>query len=318
MGEVAVMSANSGVNYNDVLKKLIPNLDRYSFLCGTEGKVYFVGGDFVVKTYFEPVEDLAMFNEFCKEIKSFGDAGYAVPRIYSWASVPCKTGKNFETFILEEKIKGKTLFDLDVSRLYDVCKKFCTREEFEFATASKKNNPELLGLVMREHIAEYLATNNALNLLPDAELERFISTDYELGINSRFSGPDVQAGNVMFDGKSLTVIDNAYLGRDKGEEKPESVKATLIRDMFLLFYYNESVNWMPWFRCTISSELNKMKTENMETCFTAMRRFVRKANQMYNPVLTNVYDYEACKMVAYEVFEKKLADEICSEVQKGF
>ena len=49
-----------------------------------------------------------------------------------------------------------------------------------------------------------------------------------------------------------------------------------------------------------------------------MRRFVRKANEMYRPVLTNVYDYDACKMVAYEIFEKKKADEICSEIQKSF
>ena len=49
-----------------------------------------------------------------------------------------------------------------------------------------------------------------------------------------------------------------------------------------------------------------------------MRRFVRKANEMYTPVLTNPYDYDACKMVANEVFRKKLADEICGEVQKGF
>ena len=48
------------------------------------------------------------------------------------------------------------------------------------------------------------------------------------------------------------------------------------------------------------------------------RRFVRKTNEMYKPVLTNVYDYEACKSVAYEVFEKKKADEIISEVQKDF
>ena len=113
------------------------------------------------------------------------------------------------------------------------------------------------------------------------------------------------------------IIDNAYLGRDKGEEKPESVKATLLRDMFLLFYYNESVNWMPRLRCATSDELKRLKKENMDACFLAMRRFVRKANEMYSPVLTNPYDYDACKMVAYEVFEKGMADEICKEVQRG-
>lgn len=302
----------------EYLKSKISTLDECSFLCGTEGKVYFVDDSFVVKTYFEPFDDMRVFNEYCKEIKSFGDSGYAVPKIYAWAAIPCLGGKNFAAYILEERVKGKTLFDLDVHRLYEQCKKFCSKEDFDFATASRKNNPELLGLIMREHIAEFLSINKAINSLSDAEIEKFISTDYNLGINSRFSSPDVQAGNVMFDGKKLTIIDSAYLGRDKGADSPESVKATLMRDMFLLFYYNENVNWLPRFKCGVTAELKKLKDENEEECFLAMRRFVRKANEMYTPVLTNPYDYDACKMVANEVFRKKLADEICGEVQKGF
>lgn len=303
--------------YDAFLEQTIPILDRCSFLCGTEGTVYFVDDNFVVKTYFEPVEDLEIFNEYFKEIQLFGNMGLAVPKIYAWASAPCESGEKFAAYILEERVKGKTLFDLDVHRLYESCKKFCSREEFEFATASRKNNPELLGLIMREHIAEFLSINKAIGSLSDAEIERFISTDYMLGVQSRFSAPDVQAGNVMFDGKKLTIIDSAFVGRDKGADSVEYVKATLMRDMFLLFYYNENVNWLPRFKCGITPELKKLKNENEEACFLAMRRLVRKTNQMYSPVLTNPYDYDACKMVAYEVFQKKLADEICSEVQRG-
>ena len=304
--------------YNDILKQAIPVLDRFSFLCGTEGKVYFLDDSFVVKTYFEPFDDLIIFDKYCKEIKSFAEKGYAVPNVYAWATAPCESGEKFLAYVLEERVPGKTLFDLDVHRLYESCKKFCSKEEFDFAAQSRKNNPELLGLIMREHITDFLSVNSALNSLSDAEIERFVSTDYSLGVDSRFSAPDVQAGNVMFDGKKLTVIDPAYLGYDKGAELPQSVKATLMRDMFLLFYYNENVNWLPRFKCGVTPELKKLKDENEEACFLAMRRFVRKANEMYHPVLTNPYDYDACKMVAYEVFKKKLADEICSEVKREF
>ncbi|MBQ8211666.1 MAG: hypothetical protein IJZ27_03950, partial [Treponema sp.] len=54
---------------NSYLKAIIPNLDQFNFLCGTEGKVYFIDDDFVVKTYFETFNNLMVFNEYCNEIK---------------------------------------------------------------------------------------------------------------------------------------------------------------------------------------------------------------------------------------------------------
>ena len=312
------MKKHINFDANEYLKALIPHLDEFSFLCGTEGKVYFVDDNFVVKTYFEPFNKLSVFNEFCKEIKGFADKGYAVPEIYSWATVPCEKSDKFMAFILEERVKGKTLFDLDVTRLYSACKKFCSREEFDFAVGREKNNPELLGHILREHILDFLNTNRALNELPESEIERFISSGYNLGLEARFSWPDVQAGNVMFDREKLTIIDNAYLGHNVGAYSEDYVKAHVLRDMFLLFYYNENVNWMPKYKCSVLPELQRLKKENQDECFLAMRKFVRKANEMYRPILTDVYDYDACKNVAYEIFEKKKADEICSEIQKSF
>lgn len=310
------MKKHTNLDANNYLKAIIPNLDNFSFLCGTEGKVYFVDEDFVVKTYFEPFKNLVVFNEYCNEIKGFAEKGYAVPKVYSWATVPCESSDKFMAFILEERVKGKTLFDLDVTRLYGACKKFCSREEFDFAIDKKKNNPELLGLILREHILDFLNTNKALNELPESEIERFVSSGYNLGKEARFSWPDVQAGNVMFDKEKLTIIDNAYLGHNVGEYSDDYVKAHVLRDMFLLFYYNENINWTPRYKCGISDELKRLKKENEDECFFAMRRFVRKVNELYRPVLTNVYDYDACKNVAYEIFEKKKADEICAEIQK--
>ena len=309
------MEKHQQILQNEYLRALIPNLDRYSFLCGTEGKVYFVDDDFVVKTYFEPLKNADVFQAYFNEIKSFWDSGLAVPKIYSWDMIPCEDGK-FRAFILEERIKGKPLFDLDVTRLYEVCKKFCSTKEFDAAVENRKNNPELLGLILREHILDFLNTNKALNQLPETEVEKFVSTAYNLGKGARFSWPDIQAGNVMFDKEKLTVIDNAYLGHNVGEYSDDYVKTHVLRDMFLLFYYNENVNWTPKFKCGVTNELKRLKAENEDECFLAMRRFVKKANEMYQPVIKNAYDYDACKNVAYEIFEKKKADEICGEIQK--
>ena len=309
---------NKNLSQYEYLKRIIPNLDQFSFLCGTEGKVYFVDDEFVVKTYFEPVESLEMFENYFKEVQSFGDKGYSVPKIFSWTFVPCENGEGFCAYMLQERVKGKNLFDLDLENFYESCTGICTKEEFDHAVVDRRNNPELLGLLIREYITSCLKTNKALLNLSEDELEKFISTDYNIGVESRYSMPDVQAGNVLFDGQSLRVIDNGYLGYDKGLDSDSSVRANLMRDMFLLFYNNESINWLPRFKCLYSDEIKKLKAQNVEMSFHAMRRFVRKVNQMYRPVLTNMYDYKACESIAEEVFNERLAKEICNEVQRDF
>ena len=92
-----------GFDAKEYLKSKIATLDECSFLSGTEGNVYFVDDSFVVKTYFEPFDDMRIFNEYCKEIKSFGDKGYAVPRIHAWATIPCLGGERFIAYILEDR-----------------------------------------------------------------------------------------------------------------------------------------------------------------------------------------------------------------------
>ena len=304
--------------YKDYLSNVIPVLDGCSYLSGTEGSVFFVDNDFVVKTYHEPIVDVDLFNSFFKEIQSFGDAGYAVPKVYSYVLKPRKGGSGFSVYILQERIKGKNLFDLDILNFYECCKKFCSIDEFNLAVNDRENNPELFGLIIREFISDFLNTNKNLLSLSESELERFISTDFHLSSKSRFSIPDVQAGNVIFDREKLTIIDNGFLGYDKGIESEDSARVNVLRDMFLLFYYNETVNKMPKYRCMYSDEINRLKSENNEVSFLAMRRFVRKVNEMYLPMVTNVYDYEACMSVANEVFDEKKAKEICLEIQRDF
>ena len=316
---------------NEYLKQKIKSLDKFSYLCGTEGRAYFVDDSFVVKTYLEPFDDYFLFNEYCKELRSFGEKGYAVPKFYAWQCAPCKGGNTFMVYILQERIKGKALFDLDEKWIYESCKKFCTKKDFDYALAEQNNNPELLGLIIREHILEFLSINKALNLFSESNLENFISSDYGMRVESRFSSPDVQSANVIFDGSKLTIVDNAFLGYDRNdveyigmdalfgyESKSEKAKIDLLKDMFMLFYYNENINWLPKFRCGSLEEIKKLKNENQEACFYAMRRFVKKVNEMYSPIISDVYDYEVCRMVAKDIFKKEMADEICAEIQKSF
>ena len=306
---------NKKIDLNKYLQEIIPSLNKFNFLSGTEGKVYFIDDDFVVKTYFEPIESLEIFEAYFKEIQSFAEKGYSVPKIFSWTFVPSVSGERFYIYVLQERVKGKNLFDFNLSEIHEKYKNFNTKDDFDLMV--KNRNDESFGLYIREFILNCLSTNQGLLYLSDLELEKFISTDFNIGVESRFSMPDVQAGNVLFDGERLRIIDNGFLGYDKGFDSENSVKANLMRDMFLLFYNNESVNWLPKFKCAYSEEIKNLKERNLEASFLAMRRFVRKVNQMYRPVLTNVYDYDACKLIADEIFDEKLSREICLEIQRG-
>ena len=61
--ENKILKANK---YDKMLLSIIPELAKFEFLHGSEGKVYFVDDKFVVKQYFSKEEDIVLFNKFCQ------------------------------------------------------------------------------------------------------------------------------------------------------------------------------------------------------------------------------------------------------------
>lgn len=303
-------------DYDKAIESLIPTLDNFSYLQGSEGRVYFIDDNFVIKSYFQPESDLQSFEEYFKEIKSFSESGLAVPKVYSWTAIQRNHGK-FKLYVLEERVKGSTLFDRKLSSVFSRCKDFCSENEFELAIGKWGNNKELFGMIVREFIKSYIERNENLFLMSDENLENFIRSDYEIGMKSRYSFPDVQSENVIFDDEKLTIIDCAYLQTPMQHDE-QTIKTMLIRDMVSLFHYNESIQECSAFVCGISPELKKLKIANRDICFEAMRRFVRKTNEMYQPKINNKFDFDVCQMVANQILGKKLADEISSEIQRDF
>ena len=302
--------------YDKLLLSFISKLDSFNYAQGSEGRVYFVDDKFIVKKFFMDRENLEMLELFCKEIKGFADAGYNVPNIYSWTGIPRQNGR-FDCYILEERVQGEKLFDISFDSIYSFCKDLCSTQEFHDALFTM-NNPELYGVIVREYIKKFISINNNLLNVSESEVEAFLTSEYEMGLRCMYSALDVQPENVMFDGSKLTIIDNAFLEEEKFLDPEEVVKINLMRDMFLIFLYNQEIRGLSTRNCSISPEILKLKQENMEACFLAMRRFVRKANQIYSPKIDNEYDYMACESVANYVLDKKLAEEICTEVQRIF
>lgn len=309
-----ILNANE---YDKLLLSLIPDLEKYSFLQGSEGRVFFIDDKFVVKKYFSKEEDVELFNKFCEEIKAFSDMGYAVPKIYSWIAL-AQEPEETDLYVLEERVKGTMVFDADMSSIYSRCKNFCSKDDFEYALAYQEAYKELFTQIAREYIKTYITTNEQLLNMSESELERFIRSDYEMFINSNYSIPDVQASNVMFDGKKLTIIDNGFLGNGLYyKETPEQIKSMVIRDMFLLFYENGSVRDIKTYKPFHADEIIKLKNQNNELCFEAMRRFVRKATSMLDFKTLSEFDYYASWSVAEEALGNNTSIELMKEIQKG-
>ncbi len=310
-------SNKNQVNYNEFLIKMIPNLANFSYLAGSEGKVYFVSDKFVIKEYFSLEEDPIMFDGFCKEIQSFANAGYCVPKIYACQTLPTIDGNQF--YLMEERIEGKSLFQINFSQFYKKFKHLCSQEEFEKITTNKYLNSELYEEVLAEQVRDFIATNSDLCTMPEENLENFIMSDYQMAMQALYSISDIQDCNVLFDGKKLTSVDSAFLGTKKlRPDSQYSSASQTISDMFYLFdnnaYLKSMINKSP----VKSQTLTELKNQNDESCGEAMYRFVKKSIDIVGKRSLYNYEYYACvgsaKGVSSPVQAKRVIDLIEREM----
>lgn len=306
--------------YDEILLTLIPQLDEYEKLSGSEGEAYFIDDNYVVKAFFEPISDAYIFNEYCKEIQNFADIGLTVPKIYSWCALPNPITSKFRCYILEERALGRRVFDFDVESIYHRCKKFCKEEEFFEAVGRRsceKGTP-LLAAIIREYVLEFIETNELLLNMSESNLEKFFESDYFMTKNATYSSNDVLADNLLFDRNKLTIIDNGFIGRCKNPETEDFARVMMLRDAFIIFDYNRYLKDLTLINQELGENYKKLQRQNEEMCFEAMRRFVRKSNQMYSPIVRNEYDYYACEDVAKSSLNIKRSSEICKEIQRQY
>ncbi len=302
---------------NEILASAIPLLDNFSYLAGTEGRVYFIDDNLVVKHYTDRY-DASCFDAFCREVRGFADKGYSVPYLYAWKHFPkANSGTDSEMYLLEERVKGSVLFQNDMSRIYDRCTSILDERAFYEVVRHSKEYPELFSAIVREYVKLYLETNRALFKLDEKEIERFIMSYFKMDLEGRYSIVDVQPSNIMFDGKNLTHIDSAYLEKEKDMKvSVASTSSKVLTDMVGIFNENTLVP-IQIRRCLSGQEaLTTLRRENTEACFYAMRRFIKTAKEYLGTSRVDKYDSWAIEGVAKDLFNEKQAKEICSEFER--
>ncbi len=300
--------------FSKILTSALPNLKKYSYLAGSEGRVYFVDDNFVIKEFVER-KNAKYFDAFCEELKGFAEKGYSVPMIYAW----CKDYKhpNFDQpkmYILEERVRGSVLFQRDMTKIFDRCKAICDEASFVSVMKNKKSNPELFSLILREYLRIFLETNKSLLELPESEIEKFVNSYYQMQIQGRYSLVDAHAKNVMFDGKTLTHIDNGFLEEElESGRNVESIVSLLLRDMVSIFYENGELPTAVK-KCKFQrEELLRLVDDNKDVCFLSMKKFIKVAKQVLGTSKMDYFDYRVSESVSTYIFGADRSKSICSE-----
>lgn len=201
---------------DEKLLRLIPNLKAYPSGSGYEGIAYFIDKKFVVKFFERMNVEYGLFDNYCSEIQHFADEGFSCPKIYSWAKIPISDEHNiYKYYILEERIPGEDLLPYSIDCMEEKSKVFCSRNEFLDALKNIKENKSLYLKIMKEYSDTVLRRSEQLESLSKDEIRKFINSYIQINKNSVFSEPDMHVGNILFDGESLTLIDQIMVHRNK-------------------------------------------------------------------------------------------------------
>ncbi len=303
------------IDYRLAIDELIPNLHKFSYLKGCEGKVYFASDDFVVKEYFNHRVNPEIFDLFCREMQSFADRGYVVPKVYAWQCEPLEKGCH-KFYVLKERVKGQLLSAPQMQDLFHKFKDVCSRKGFEQIVLNPKSDLSLYEQIAVEFLKNFIHINSNLLSVSDNELERFIISEFEMSKKQRYSVTDVQPSNVMFDGKSLIEIDSAFLGREMVGKNNLGIKDKIIEDIVFLFIENQTSLESEKFSPVKSDKIVELLRHNNELCFEAMLRLVRKTTSMLGIDNISTLTLEGCKTLPEHLFDEKHAKVIIEELQK--
>ncbi len=307
-------SSQKPINYDLALSKLIPQLNRLSYLRGSEGKVYFVDDKFVVKEYLSHDEDPLMFNLFCRELREFGEKGHNVPKVYAWKTVS-KPHEGNTFYVLRERINGQLLRAPSIEQLFGQFKGVCSKRKFDLAVNNPDSNLELREQIEIAFIKNFLQINNLLVGVSDNKLEKMILSDYQMSMQSRYSMVDFQAQNVMYDKRGFQFIDNAFVGVEmEPASEDESIKRT-ISDMFLLFsegiYLKQVIKASP----VKSDKIHNLMQQNEQACFEAMIRLVPETTRLLGSNKLHKYTHATCVSLVNKLFDPQKAKQISDEIE---
>lgn len=270
--------------YVSMLQELIPNLDKFSFLRGSEGKAYFIDENFVVKKLYsdEPVEH---FQKFFDEMSDFAEKGLSIPKFYAWKQEendPNLIGNLY--YILEERAKGFELFN-EYDEIYSRISDKISFKDYKTAINYPYKNPKLYTQIMYEYINDVNERLGNILSVPEKEFDRFIVSLFKLYKDAKVSMPDIHPGNVFCDGKTLTIIDQ-YMCDSKGvndgvfHTTKETVMEKLLEDIFKMFDVLYVFAYMKEFDVEIKDKVKQAKQDVLKRAFGTIKKFVKKSQKL--------------------------------------
>lgn len=304
--------------YESMLQELIPNLDKFSFLRGAEGKAYFIDDNFVVKQLYsdEPVEH---FQKFFDEMNDFAEKGLSVPKLYAW-----KQEKNDPTlignlyYILEERAKGKQLFN-EHRKIYSRVSNKFEYKQYRHAITYPDKYPEVYTEIMYEYIKDVNESLGNILSVPEKEFDRFIVSLFKLYKDSKVSMPDIHPGNVFCDGKTLTIIDQ-YMCNSRGindgdfNTTKETIMEKLLEDIFKMFDVLYVFAYMKEFDVEMKDKVKKAKQDVLNRAFGAIKKFVKKSQKLLD--YEDGWEYGDYLVEAEEILNDKLGEVLAKELER--
>lgn len=301
-----LVNLKEGESYDSLLLRMIIGRDSLPSIDTYEGKVYFAG-NYVLKQFENYEVDIAeVFDMYCKEISGFSDKGYKVPKIYAHKYLTDENGDSY-CWLLEERIKGKTLFATKLFRFYNDLLRYGKMGplgqidgvpvDFQAFENMRKAEPELYRAIVKIFKRDFLQINTKLADLSEIEIEKFLMTLYNIWSEQEYSFLDCHGGNVVFDGKNLTYIDNEFLYNTIGEktiqvEEDRTPGGSMITNAIALFEANMSANGnMSYNGRTYDKHASELINRNKKATAAAIEKFIKIAKSLCDTTIRNRGDY---------------------------
>ena len=315
------------LNYDDMLDSYLSELDKYKSLSGAEGTVYFVDGKYVIKKYKEKiVKNPSMFEIYIDELQNFKNVyNCNIPKIY--ASKVVERQENGKTvndyYILEERVVGHDLYYENLSKFFPYSDLEMEKDEYlkivnflgkldlglgqnQSFIREHKEEIDIAYEVLMDHIKFSMQTSEQLYELHKENLESFIRSDLLITANARCSSSDMNARNVLFDGKNLVKIDESINMKIEESNGIANASRDVFRDCFDLFLANELSERYSrnFFEINKKYDLKNANKKNMDMIAKVLIKFIKA----FEKVAKQPYQ-EYSNLIPYTILERFLDSE---------
>lgn len=314
-------------DYDEALEQLIPFLNNFASKKGKEGRAYFVGDDYIVKSIVNNSRLGKMtefFDCYIKEQQKFANQGLLIPKLYSYKAVKTTNEDGLECvdfYILEERFKGSDIFVRASKNFFDNFKRSFGSDQTEVSGDERK----LAYDSMKNYIDGFISQNNFLMSLSDDKFDDLTKTVYRMFKDGKYSIPDVHTGNLLVNKDGFNVIDNYMIDRasKKGFWKTMTSEYFLTTRFLNVFKENVNISSVLKNQSVLKdhdwSTLYRLQEENMFYTGEVIKKLMISTkrclsqNEEFN---INTF-IPALKGHLHRFLDDKQVDELAGDIEKG-